>query len=139
MPKENGFFELSQLGTYKIEKPEDYTYAEDKSYYETIRVRGSKEDPPSFEIPSHLYKFSDTELALYFKDKKHLWRPMGKLMHENIDISDDEIIFVFPVDMFPEVAKIVPFIRKRGSGKLSLEAIVKRDILNAKRHTDKMK
>jgi hypothetical protein len=107
-------FTLSQLGPYRIERTEDYEYAEasGKSYCEMIRVRGSISDPPGFTTPSHLYKYSETELSLYMKDKKNLWRPLGKLLDKKINISDEEIDFIFPVEMFPEVAKIVPFVRK---------------------------
>ena len=63
---------------------------------------------------------------------------MGKLLNVKIDISDGEIMLHFPVSLFPEVAGIVPFVRKRGSGKLSPEATARRDALNAKRHTGKI-
>ena len=107
-------FTLSQLGPYRIEKTEEYDFAETtgKSYCEMIRVKGSISDPPCFTTQSHLYKFSDTELALYMKDKKNLWRPLGKLLDKKINISDEEMDFIFPVEMFPKVAKIVPFVRK---------------------------
>ena len=131
-------FELKQLGPYRIERTEDYEYADDMSCAEMIRVRGSMPKPPVFSVVSHLYKFSNSELALYLKDKKNLWRPLGKLLREDIDIADEEIILRFPVSKFRDVARIVPFMRKRGSGKLSPELIARRDALNAKRHTDKM-
>ena len=130
--------ELKQLGPYRIERTEDYDQCPfDKSYCELIRVKGSR-PVPSFNVVSHLYKYSETELALYLKDKKNLWRPLGKLLREDIDIADEEIILIFQVSRFPEVAKIVPFMRKRGSGKLSPELIARRDALNARRHTDKI-
>ena len=118
-------FELKQFGPYRIERTEDYDYAEDKNYAEMIRVRGSKPKPQVFTVPSHLYKFSETELALYLKDKKNLWSLIGKLLNEDIDISDDEIILRFQVSRFPEVAKIVPFVRKRGlAGNSELAKVV---------------
>ena len=63
---------------------------------------------------------------------------MGKLLNVKIDISDGEIMLHFPVSLFREVSEIVPFVRKRGSGKLSPEAAARRDALNAKRHTSKI-
>ena len=78
-----------------------------------IRVRGSSIENPSFKVVSHLYKYSETELSLYLKDKKNLWRALGKLLNEDIDISENEILLKFPKEMFPKVAKIVPFIRKK--------------------------
>ena len=108
-------FELKQLGPYRIERTEDYDYAEasGKSYCEMIRVKGSVSDPPEFTTQSHLYKYGEDELGLYMKDKKNLWRPLGKLLDKEIDISDLETDFIFSVEMFPKVAEIVPFIRKK--------------------------
>jgi hypothetical protein len=133
-------FTLSQLGPYRIERTEEYDYIEtsDKSYAEMIRVKGSISDPPEFTTPSHLYKYSETELGLYLKDKKNQWRPLGTLLNKTIYISDEEMDFIFPVEMFPKVAAIVTFIRKRGPRKLSPEAIAQRDAMNANRHTDKV-
>ena len=133
-------FEPKQLGPYRIERPGEYGECPDgdRTYCELIRVRGSRVNPPVFSVVSHLYKFSETELALYLKDHKNLWRALGKLLGEDIDIADEEIILIFQVSRFPEVAKIVPFMRKRGSGKLSPELIARRDALNARRHTDKI-
>ncbi|MCL4323551.1 MAG: hypothetical protein M1498_03815 [Candidatus Thermoplasmatota archaeon] len=108
-------FELKCLGPYRVERTEDYDDAETsrKSYCEMIRVKGSLSDSPCFKVPSHLYKFSESELVLYMKDKKNLWRSLGNLLNQDIDISDPEIDFMFPVEMFPKVAKIVSFVRKR--------------------------
>jgi hypothetical protein len=118
-------FELKQLGPFKIERTEDYDLAGDKSYAAMIRVRGSKPKAPVFMVPSHLYKYSGTELALYMKDHKNLWRPLGKLLNEDVDVSDEEIILIFPVSRFAEVAKIVPFMRKRGlAGNSELAKVV---------------
>ena len=106
-------FELKQLGTYRIERTDEYIPGcLDNSYAEMIRVKGSKSEPPFFMVPSHLYKYSETELALYLKNRKNLWRPLGKLLNQNVDISDEEIILRFPIGMFSEMAKIVPFVRK---------------------------
>ena len=108
---------LSQLGPFKIEPTEDYQFAttdEDRSYCEMIRIRGSPSDPPGFAMPSHLYKISDQKLAIYAKDKKNLWRPLGKLLNVQVVVSDEEMDFIFPVEMFSEVAKIVPLVMKRG-------------------------
>ena len=107
-------FNLSELGSFRIERTEEY--GDDpsaKSYCEIIKVKGSKPKPPYFTVPSHLYKYSETELALYLKDHKNLWRPLGKILNEDIDISDSEVILRFPVRKFKEIARIVPFVRKR--------------------------
>ena len=131
-------FELKKLGPFRIERTEDYDQCPfDKSYCELIRVKGSRPGP-SFNVVSHVYKYSETELALYMKDKKNLWRDLGKLLNEDIDISDEEIILRFPISKFRDMAGIVPLMRKRGSGKLSPELIARRDALNARRHTDKI-
>lgn len=37
---------------------------------------------------------------------------MGKLLKVKIDISNKEIMVNFPISLFPEVSKIVPFVRK---------------------------
>ena len=110
---------LSGLGPYRIERTEDYDEAEDRSCHEIIRVRGSRLETPAFITPSHLFKYSDSELALYLKDKKNLWTSLGKLLNVDIDISDEEIILRFPVEMFPEVARVIPLVRKRGQTSLS--------------------
>ena len=132
-------FELRDLGPYRVERTEDWNNGIDNSYAAMIRVKGSNPVPPYFPVPSHLYKYSDSELALYLKDHKNLWRKLGKLLNEEIEISDTEIVLRFPISLFQKVSGIVPLVRKRGSGKLSSEAIAKRDALNVKRHTDKMK
>lgn len=103
---------LSGLGPYRIERSEDYDADPDRSWGEIIRVRGSKPKPPYFPSPSHVYKYSESELALYLKERKNLWRKLGKLLGERIEISDPEIVLIFPVTMFGEVATIVPFVRK---------------------------
>ena len=133
-------FQLKTLGPYRIERTEEYIPgAQDNTYTEMIRVRGSKPEPPYFMVPSHLYKYSEYDLGLYLFERKNLWRELGKLLEIKIDISDSEIMVNFPISLFPDVAKIVPFVKKRGSKKLPPKAIAKRDALNVKRHTDKMK
>ncbi len=132
-------FQLKTLGPYRIERSEEYVPGtQDNSYAEMIRVRGSSPDPPCFIVPSHLFKHSESELGLYLNDRKNLWRALRKLLKVRIDITDKEIMLNFPISLFPDVAKIVPFVRKRGSGKLSPEATARRDALNVKRHTGKI-
>ena len=132
--------QLKALGPYRIEKAEEYAPGgSESSYMEIIRVRGSSPDPPYSMVPSHLFKHSESELGLYMKERKNLWRALGKALNLKIDISGKEIMVNFPISLFPDVAKIVPFVKKRGSQKLPPKAIAKRDALNAKRHTDKMK
>ena len=120
-------FDLSELGSFRIERSEEY--GDDpsaKSYCEIIRVKGSKPKPPYFTVPSHLYKYSETKLALYLKDKKNLWRPLGKSLNEDIDISDSEVVLRFPVRKFKEIARIVPFVKKRGQVNLSVSEKIER-------------
>ena len=112
-------FNLSELGSFRIERTEEY--GEDpsaKPYCEIIRVKGSRPEP-HFNVVSHLYKYSETDLALYLKDKKNLWRPLGKTLNEDIDVSDSEVILKFPIRKFKEISRIVPFVRKRGQVNLS--------------------
>ncbi len=99
-------FSLQTLGSYKVERTEDYD--------EMIRVKGSKPEPPHFMAPSHLYKYSETELGFYLKERKNLWMPLGKLLNLKIDIHEAELMIHFPVSMFPKIAEIVPFVKKRG-------------------------
>jgi len=109
-------FWLRDLGSqYKVEKTEDWDCCEgnEKSYGEMIRVRGSRPEPPYFMVPSHLYKYSETELGLYLKDRKNYWRPLGRILNQNIDVHDTEIMIHFPIAKFADVAQIVPFIRKK--------------------------
>ena len=109
-------FQLKQVDPYRIEPTEEHIPgAQDNSYAEMIRVRGSKPEPPHYVVPSHLYKYSETELGLYLHERKNLWRELGKLLEIKIDISDREIMANFPISLFPDVAKIVPFVKKRGS------------------------
>jgi len=107
-------FQLGSLGPYRVERAEEYIPGgSGDSYAEMIRVRGSRPDPPIFMVPSHLYKYSETELGLYLKELKNRWRPLGRILDERIDIHDAELMIHFPISMFNEVAGIVPFVRKK--------------------------
>lgn len=104
---------LGNLGSFRIERTEDYDLCPfDKSYCELIRVKGSKPEP-SYNVVSHLYKYSENELALYLKDHKNYWKQLGDLLNEDIDISENELILKFPVSKFKEISRIVPFVRKK--------------------------
>ena len=106
-------FQLKSLGPYRIERSEEYAPGgSDSSYAEMVRVRGSKPKPPYFMVPSHLYKHSESELGLYLFERKNLWRALGKALNLKIDISGKEIMVNFPISLFPDIAKIVPFVRK---------------------------
>ncbi len=106
-------FQLKTLGPYRIERSEEYAPgSQTGTYEEMIRIRGSKPEPPVFMVPSHLYKYSESELGLYLHERKNLWRQLGKLLGIEIDIHDKEIMVSFPISMFPKVSKIVPFVRK---------------------------
>ena len=107
-------FQLKTLGPYRIERSEEYAPgSQTGTYEEMIRIRGSKPEPPVFMVPSHLYKYSESELGLYLKERKNLWRQLGKLLGVEIDIHDQELMINFPISMFPKVDEIVPFMRKR--------------------------
>ncbi|MCL4480778.1 MAG: hypothetical protein M1113_04765 [Candidatus Thermoplasmatota archaeon] len=109
-------FSLRELGSYRIERSEDYDTSEDKTYGEMIRVRGSKPKPPYFMVPSHIYKHSESELGPYLKDPKNTWRAISKVLDTDIDISDEEIVLHFPVSMSPKISSVIKFVKKRGSG-----------------------
>ena len=106
------FQHLSDLGKYKIEKTEDYDLAKqddlDISYYEYIRVRGT-----SSPNPSCVSKYSDTQLELYLKDHKKTWNSIAKLLNQDVDISNDEVMFIFSYHEFYKIDRIVHFVRKR--------------------------
>jgi len=107
-------FRLGDLGPYRIGRSEEYVPGgSDNSYAEMIRVRGSKPVPPFFMVPSHLYKHSETELELYLKERKNIWRSLGKVLGEPVDIHEAELVLHFPISRFNEVARIVPFLRKK--------------------------
>jgi hypothetical protein len=112
-------FVLKDLGAYRIERSEDYNVSEDKAYGEIIRVKGSEIERPYFMVPSHLYKYSESELGLYLKDHKNAWRSLSKILNVKIDISDEDIMLHFPVSMFPKIASIIRFVKKRGQHDLT--------------------
>ena len=104
------------MGKFKIERTIDYENARkdslDLSYYTLITVRGSK-PVPCFEVPSHLYKYSEHELGLYLKDHKNYWGRLSKLLGIDVEISDEESVFIFPVKMFKDVSKIVRLVKSK--------------------------
>ena len=111
--------DLRDLGPYKIEKAIDYGLLEDRSLETIIKVKRSHPDPPFFPVESHLFKFSDRELGLYLKDRKNAWRDLSKILRIDIDIHEPEVILIFPVSMFKEIAKVIPFRKKRGSATMT--------------------
>jgi hypothetical protein len=136
-------FWLKDLGSqYKIEKTEDWEtcQGDEKSYAEMIRVKDSKPvyrkgiDPLTGEpnriyyMPSHLYKYSETEVGLYLKDRKSVWPQLAKITEEEYGKFDPaEEDFIFPIEKFPEVAKLIQFCQKRKPPKAFIEA---RDRIN---------
>ena len=122
-------FWLKDLGSqYKIERTEDWEDCEgdEKSYGEMIRVKDSKlvyrqgKNPLTgkpnriYYMPSHLYKYSEMELGLYMKDHRNLWSKLAEITKEDFGQFDaDEEDFIFPMEKFPEVAKLVQFREKR--------------------------
>jgi hypothetical protein len=110
---------LNDLGPYKIEKAVDYGLLEDHSLEAIIKVRRSRPNPPFFPSGSYLFKYSDKDLGLYLKDRKKAWRELSELLSIDIDIHDSEIILVFPFSMFQEIAKVIPFKKKRGAASMT--------------------
>jgi hypothetical protein len=112
-------FWLRDLGSqYKVEKTEDWDYCEgnEKSYGEMIRVKDSKPvyRQGIYYMPSHLYKYSERELCLYMKDHRNLWPKLAEITGENFNcLGPDEENFIFPIEKFPEVAKLIQFHEKR--------------------------
>jgi len=122
-------FWLKDLGSqYKVERTEDWEdcQEDEKSYGEMIRVKDSKpvyrqgKDPLTgkpnriYYMPSHLYKYSETKLGLYMKDHKDLWPRLAEITKEDFGQFDiDEEDFIFPIDKFPEIVKLVQFREKR--------------------------
>jgi hypothetical protein len=110
------FSKLSDLGKYKIEKTDDYEIARkdglDLSYYEMIRVRGSKPEK-NFRIPSNISKYSNNQLLLYLKDHKRYWGRISRILNQEIDLGGEEAVFVFPYQKFYQIDKILHFVRKR--------------------------
>ena len=113
-------FRPGDLGPYRIERSEEYVPGgSDNSYAGMIRVRGSKLVPPFFMVPSHLYKHSETELGLYLKERKNIWRSLGKVLGEPVDIHEAELVLHFLISRFNDVARIVPFLRKKNEDQAS--------------------
>jgi hypothetical protein len=110
------FQELQDLGKYKIEKAEDYDDAKkdglDTSFYEMIRVRGSKSEQ-GFPSPSAVSKYSNDSLILYLKDHKRYWGRISRILNQEIDLDGEEAVFVFPYQKFYQIDKILHFVRKR--------------------------
>ena len=110
------FSKLSDLGKYKVEKTDDYDLARrdglDLSFYEMIRVRGSKPEK-NFRIPSNISKYSDSELLLYLKDHKRYWNQISKILNQEIVLDGEEAVFVFPYQKFYQIDKILHFVRKK--------------------------
>ena len=110
------FQKLSDLGKYRIEKTDDYDLARrdglDLSYYEMIRVRGSKPER-NFKIPSNVSKYSNNELLLYLKDHKRYWPQISKILDQQIDKDSEEAVFIFPYKEFYKIDKILHFVRKK--------------------------
>ncbi len=107
---------LADLGKYKIEKAEDYDDAKkdglDVSFYEMIRVRGSKPEH-GFPSPSAVSKYSNDSLILYLKDHKRYWGRISRILNQDIDLDGEEAVFVFPYQKFYQLDKILHFVRKR--------------------------
>ena len=111
--------DLNDLGPYKVEKAIDYGLLDDHSWETIIKVKRSHPDPPFFPSESYLFKYSDHELGLYLKDRKNAWKDLSRILHVDIDIHEPEIILVFPVSMFQEIARVIPFRKKRGSATMT--------------------
>ena len=141
-------FWLKDLGSqYKVERTEDWEDCEgdEKSYGEMIRVKDSKpvfrqgKNPLTgkpnriYYMPSHLYKYSETKLGLYMKDHKSVWPKLAKITGEKFGkFAPDEEDFIFPIEKFPEVAKLIQFRQKRKPPQAFIEA---RDQINTIKKT----
>ena len=110
------FQKLADLGKYKVEKTDDYDLARrdglDLSYYEIIRVRGSKPEK-FFPIPSNISKYSSDKLVLYLKDHKRYWPQIARILDQKIDKDSEEAVFIFNYQRFYQIDKILHFVRKR--------------------------
>ena len=123
-------FWLRDLGPeYMVERVKDDwddCEGEDKSYAEMIRVRGSRDSyrigksPMTglpnriYFMPSNLYKYSETHLGLYMKDHQKLWPKLAEIsgrVNKALDTWEED--FIFPIEKFPEVARIIQFRTKR--------------------------
>jgi len=132
-------FWLKNLGSqYKVERTEDWEdcEGEEKSYGEMIRVRDSLPTyrngtspvtgKPNriFYMHSNLYKYSETELGLYMKDHRSLWPKLAEITGEKFGKFDpDEEDFIFPIEKFPEIAKLVQFRQKRKTSESERERL----------------
>jgi len=132
-------FWLKDLGSqYKIERTEDWEDCEgdEKSYGEMIRVKDSLPTyrngtspltgKPNriFYMSSNLYKYSETELGLYMKDHRSLWPKLAEITGENFNgFGPDEEDFIFPIEKFPEIAKLVQFREKRKTSESERERL----------------
>jgi len=122
-------FWLQDLGSqFKVEKTEDWEdcQGDEKSYGEMVRVKDSLQTYRNGSSPltgkpnkilymsSNLYKYSETELGLYMKDHRSLWPKLAEITGEKFGKFDpDEEDFIFPIEKFPEIAKLVQFREKR--------------------------
>jgi len=132
-------FWLKDLGSqYKIERTEDWEDSEgyERSYSEMIRVKDSEpvkrkgRKPLTGKLnkihymPSHLYKYSESELCLYMKDHKSIWAQLAEITGEQFNEFDrDEEDFIFPIEKFPEIAKLVQFHQKRKTSESERERL----------------
>lgn len=124
---------------YKIEKPEASDDLNiDSPYKEIIRVKASHPLKPVFATPSHLYKYSYFQFGLYLKDHNNLWIKLGKLLNQEVDDSDQEVIFIFPYAKFEDVSKIVPFLKNGRTEEVKLESNKKEvKLKSTQKHTHK--
>ena len=132
-------FWLKDLGAqFKVEKTEDWEdcQGDEKSYGEMVRVKDSLQTyrngsspltgKPNkiFYMSSNLYKYSETELGLYMKDHRSLWPKLAEITGENFNGFDpDEEDFIFPIEKFPEIAKLVQFRQKRKTSESERERL----------------
>jgi len=132
-------FWLKDLGSqFKVERTEDWEDCEgdEKSYGEMIRVKDSLPTYRNGTSPvtgkpnkilymsSNLYKYSETELGLYMKDHRSLWPKLAEITGENFNGFDpDEEDFIFPIEKFPEIAKLVQFRQKRKTSESERERL----------------
>jgi len=132
-------FWLKDLGSqFKVEKTEDWEdcQGDEKSYGEMVRVKDSLQTYRNGSSPltgkpnkilymsSNLYKYSETELGLYMKDHKSIWAQLAEITGEQFNEFDrDEEDFIFPIEKFPEVAKLVQFRQKRKTSESERERL----------------
>jgi len=107
-------FRLGDLVPYRIGRSGEYVPGDpDNSYVEMIRVRGSKPVPlfhrgghsghnghkfSIFMVPSHFYKYSETELGLYLRYDSKLSEGEARSILENwvqkglVEIVQNQVI-----------------------------------------------